>query len=42
MKQQNNHKLDKKSEIKLYIVISILLFTIIILDHANVGLPCFF
>ena len=42
MTNQNYNKLDKKSEIKIYIIISILLVTIITLDYLNVGLPCFF
>ena len=42
MKTQNYEKLDTKTEIKIYIIISILLTTIITLDYLNVGLPCFF
>ena len=42
MKTQNYEKLDTKTEIKIYIIISVLLTTIITLDYLNVGLPCFF
>jgi len=42
MTNQNYNKLDKKTEFKIYIIISILLTTIITLDYLNVGLPCFF
>jgi len=42
MTNKNYNKLDKKSEIKIYIIISILLTIIITLDYLNVGLPCFF
>ena len=42
MTTQNYNKLDKKSEFKIYIIISILLTTIITFDYLNIGLPCFF
>jgi len=42
MTNQNYNKLDKKTELKIYIIISILLTAIITLDYLNVGLPCFF
>jgi hypothetical protein len=41
MKSVKQTKLDTKSEIKLYILISILFTTIIILDYINFGSPCF-
>jgi len=42
MNNQNYTQLDKKTEFKIYIIISILFCTIIILDYINFGLPCFF
>ncbi len=42
MNNKNYNKLDKKTEFKIYIIISILLTTIITLDYLNIGLPCFF
>ena len=41
MNNQNYTQLDKKTEFKIYIVISILLTIIITLDYLNIGLPCF-
>ena len=42
MNNQNYTQLDKKTEFKIYIIISVLLTTIIILDYINFGSPCFF
>jgi hypothetical protein len=42
MNNQNYNKLNKKTELKIHLIVFTVLTIVIVLDYLNVGLPCFF
>ena len=42
MTNKNYNKLNKKTELKIYLIVFSVLTIVIVLDYLNVGLPCFF
>jgi hypothetical protein len=42
MTNKNYNKLNKKTELKIHLIVFGVLTIVIVLDYLNVGLPCFF
>jgi len=42
MTNQNYPQLDKKTELKIHLIVFSVLTIVIVLDYLNIGLPCFF
>jgi len=42
MTNKNYNNLDKKTELKIHLIILSVLTIVIILDYLNIGLSCFF